>query len=233
MSQVKEGKKEKISTEKKEPFRVLVLHGYRQSGSILKEKTKTFRRGLKKEMEFQFMTAPFRLNPTDPEEEKEGIEYYQWWTTTLEGLFNNPSYDTIEESCEAVSEALIKGFDNKGERKDFDGILGFSQGATLLSLMLFHGMLENKNLKFAIIIGAFTVTDETYKFDNENTLAKTEIPTLHVYGEGDDLVHYNHSQKNANKFNPELTSEFLHKGGHHIPSNSEAKMNYRKFLDTL
>ncbi|XP_049785816.1 esterase GA18864 isoform X2 [Schistocerca cancellata] len=155
-------KKQKMSQENTNKWKILCIHGYRQNGDVFKQKTGALRKVLKKHAEFVFVTAPMRVPPLETSEPQ-----------------------TTDESS------------NLG--------LSFS-------------------FKFAILIAGFrSLCSPHYK----NYLKTVKIPTLHVYGETDQII--------PKEMSEELTSYYLnpikmvHSGGHYVPASG--KDVYIKFLE--
>lgn len=71
-----------------------------------------------------------------------------------------------------------------------DGILGFSQGATIIALFLSElkqGHLQCNNLPdFAILTGGFMPRDP--RLADAITQARPSMPSLHIYGRNDAFV---------------------------------------------
>ena len=128
--------------------RVLALHGYSQSSSVFYKKTGALRRKLRKKgIDIVYTQAPFELDAsqlhgTPPE----GESLYGWWT------FDETNYYGVEESIEFVSKVI----ETEGP---FEGIIGFSQGACLLSLICAkHSVLSLAgfdSLKYVVLVSAF------------------------------------------------------------------------------
>jgi len=108
----------------------------------------------------------------------------------------------------------------------FDGVLGFSQGGLLASILCY---LQNSpqnpfpKFNFAILIAAFLPSAEPWKslFDQ-----KCSVPTLHIFGNKDIFIPNHESQALAACFEEAETWE--HPGGHFIPNDKDKKIN--KFI---
>ncbi|CAG8898951.1 unnamed protein product [Penicillium egyptiacum] len=126
-----------IST--RQPLKLLMLHGYTQSGSLFHAKSRALTKHIQKafplhEVSAIYPTAPIRLLPADipgyepsaegsPDDE---IESYGWWRRS--NTANPPLYIGIEEGFAAVARTLK-------EEGPFDGVIGFSQGAALAAMV--------------------------------------------------------------------------------------------------
>lgn len=139
-------------------LKVLMLHGYTQSGHLFEIKTKALKKSLDKHfppapkpghlnqypggIELIYPTAPIRLNPTDvPGHDVDGpsdvIEAYGWWKRKGEG--EPYTYEGMEVGLDAIATVLK-------EQGPFDGALGFSQGgaaAGMVAALLESGRRES------------------------------------------------------------------------------------------
>ncbi|KAJ5970660.1 Serine hydrolase FSH [Penicillium vulpinum] len=127
------------TTSSRQPLKLLMLHGYTQSGSLFHAKSRALTKHIQKafplhEVSTSYPTAPIRLRPADIpgyEPSSEGtpdneIESYGWWRRS--NTANPPLYTGIEEGFAAVARTLK-------EEGPFDGVIGFSQGAALAAMV--------------------------------------------------------------------------------------------------
>ncbi|KAJ9594712.1 hypothetical protein L9F63_013986 [Diploptera punctata] len=219
------------STEKKQPklLKILCLHGYRQSGEVFRQKLGGLRKALKKHAELVFITAPNEVPPSQESllihEDTNAMEQYAWWFSTMNKTFDskNPSNMCIgfEESLNLIE----RTFEEEGP---FDGILGFSQGACFVGLLC--GMQETNMLNFefgfAILVAGFT----SLCLAHSNYYVKeSTIPTLHIYGDGDNCIIRERSEDLLQYF--EDAEVMLHQGGHYVPSSPAQRQGYIEFLE--
>ncbi len=176
-------------------LRILCLHGYKQYDAQFKNRTNSLRKALKNVVEFHYVTAPHKIpfdvhvkeskllqklekktddNSNNDDESKQNdvnknvnvkdLDYLPraraWWRSSGDGA----KYDGIEYTLEYISK-IIKS------DGPFDGILGFSQGGvltTILCLMQKYPkyfektfnlssdiIQQSANFKFAWIISGF------------------------------------------------------------------------------
>jgi pimeloyl-ACP methyl ester carboxylesterase len=127
------------ATSTRKPLKLLMLHGYTQSGSLFHAKSRALTKHIQKafplhEVSAIYPTGPLRLRPADipgyessssgtPDEE---IESYGWWRRS--NTANPPLYIDIEEGFASVARTLQ-------EEGPFDGVIGFSQGAALAAMV--------------------------------------------------------------------------------------------------
>ncbi|KAF2861543.1 hypothetical protein K470DRAFT_281540 [Piedraia hortae CBS 480.64] len=128
-------------------LKILMLHGYTQSGRTFDLKTKALQKSLEKAfppapklgflksypagVEFVYPTAPLRLDPTDipgykGEQENTSSDAYGWWRR--KGDSEPYIYDGMEDGLTAIAEVLIT-------QGPFDVVLGFSQGGAAAGLV--------------------------------------------------------------------------------------------------
>eukprot|EP00941_MAST-03F_sp_MAST-3F-sp1_P001521 g1521.t1 len=155
-------------------LRILCLHGFRTNGAILKFQCRDFVRTLSDKAEFVFVDAPFKARGPPEQIIKKlfpSEEVREWWNKNI----TTGKYEGAIES--------IKYIESLG---NFDGVLGFSQGACLAELLLAY---QNKNktkttFKFGIINCGFHPKDETFRKIIEE-VSPMKIPVIICRGEND------------------------------------------------
>ncbi|KAF2856892.1 dihydrofolate reductase [Plenodomus tracheiphilus IPT5] len=136
------------------PIKILMLHGYTQSGPLFQAKTGALRKTLSKAfpagIELVYPTAPIRLTPADESflagqgtgRDAEGksedagaavgeeIDAWAWWRRKDGGGGEGAgyTYDGIERGFEAIARVLK-------ESGPFDGVIGFSQGGAAAAMV--------------------------------------------------------------------------------------------------
>lgn len=206
-------------------LRILCLHGYRQTGTTFREKTGAFRKLLKKHAEFVFVTSPVRVPPLTPgsdggDKEDGGCG---WW-------FSQPNdYFKAQDESECVkgyNDSLKAVVDFVNENGPFDGLLGFSQGGAMLGLLC--GLQQQGNLpfsfKFAIFASAFKSRSSPHQPLYSEKIA---LPSLHVFGEEDQVIQKHMSDEFLQYFHEPQT--LVHPGGHFIPATGAQKAIYITF----
>jgi len=193
-----------------------------QNGDIFHSKTGSFRKILKQQVEFVYVTAPHKVDPI-PEGFEKG-EVYQWWSTESNWL-QATHFEGLETSIDFIKNVCKT-------QGPFDGILGFSQGGVMASILttLQDSTQESPlHFKFAIIASAYPphIPEFQTKLD-QKVIEKTLVPTLHIYGSNDDLVLPEHSKKLATLFPDATTLE--HEGGHYLPVTTIAKPILKNFV---
>ncbi|OZJ03028.1 hypothetical protein BZG36_03269 [Bifiguratus adelaidae] len=190
-------------------LRILCLHGFSQNGILFRRKTADLRKSLLDMAEFVYLTAPLRV-PYEVSSKFEGVE-------------KNAKKD------EATFALIQETFDKKGP---FDGVMGFSQGACLSSIIT--AILERRDqkllhppLKFAMFFSGFRPMDERYAYLYDDG-PKLRTPTFHCIGQRDHIVTPERSETLIQCF--EQPEVFYHPGNHYVPSYDGATRAIRIFL---
>jgi len=209
------------SIQEKDKLKVLALHGYRQTDETFKSKIGSFRKYLNKYVEFVFVAAPHLAPPMDDQTEGTGNA---WWFNKEDGTFKGTNQGGpaigFEKSLRLVEEVWTT-------QGPFQGILGFSQGACFAGLicsLAVRGMTKI-NPRFAIMSSGFKSGSLAHRNFYEQ---KITIPSLHIYGETDQIIPKEMSIELAECFEePNLLS---HPGGHYFPATSQQKPVYIDFF---
>ncbi|KAJ5594275.1 Serine hydrolase FSH [Penicillium hispanicum] len=128
----------------RQPLKILMLHGYTQSGTLFHAKSRALIKHIQKafplhEVNAIYPTAPLRLRPSDipgyepsdNTESEESVEAFGWWRRS--NTANPPLYQGLEDGLASVAKVL-------SDEGPFDGVIGFSQGAALAGMVA--GLLE-------------------------------------------------------------------------------------------
>ncbi|KAI9927954.1 hypothetical protein ASPWEDRAFT_563966 [Aspergillus wentii DTO 134E9] len=128
----------------RQPLKLLMLHGYTQSGALFHAKSRALIKHITKafplhEVAAIYPTGPIHLNPADipgyepsPNNDMdEAVEAYGWWRRS--NTADPPLYLGLEDGLDAVAKVLR-------DEGPFDGVIGFSQGAALAAMVA--GLLE-------------------------------------------------------------------------------------------
>ncbi|XP_065339437.1 esterase CG5412 [Cloeon dipterum] len=210
-------------------LRVLCIHGYRQNAEAFKGKIGSFRKIFKnKNVEFVFLNAPHEVPPIDTDGQnvtEEIPDQRGWWFCSEDKKFSGKTFCEkgfgFEESLNLVEET----FKTQGP---FDGVLGFSQGATLTALLAAHSQSNpNSSIKFrfAILVAGFKSRCEAHAIYYKQ---KITHPTLQVMGETDNVIPREMSEELAECF--ENPTVLQHSGGHYVPATGQQKPVYIEFV---
>jgi predicted esterase len=224
-------------------LRVLALHGYRQSGDAL-NKSFGFLRKDHTDVEFFFPDGPHifthsmngdLLSPDKPQQRA-------WWNSSDDGKH----YKGLRESILHLNQ-IVK------EHGPFDGVIGFSQGAFLTTILCSLQQLgtlipplpniptnELRDLpsllfqfRFAILIGGRLPRDEyvlkylIHPFTTTTSLLN--ISTLHIFGEKDFIVPADESVDLSKIFESPII--LRHKNGHLLPSDKDSRSFIQNYLN--
>ncbi|ODH47730.1 hypothetical protein GX48_06152 [Paracoccidioides brasiliensis] len=124
----------------KPPLKILMLHGYTQSGPLFHAKTRALEKHIQKSfplhaVSLSYPTGPLALSPADipdfqpsstSDTGDEQPEIFAWWRRS--NTANPPEYVGLEKGLDAVARVLA-------EEGPFDGVIGFSQGAAFAAMV--------------------------------------------------------------------------------------------------
>lgn len=218
-------------------LKILCLHGYRQDADIFKDKMGGFRKSLKNIADLTFINAPFVI----PAEEQSDAIYgnnimrevvssktgCSWWFNSENRTFHSKLKSKHAIGFQETMNLIHDVFKSVGP---FDGILGFSQGASLASLIC--GLKEHNefpfDFHFAIIVAGFESLVESHQYLYDKAIT-TE--SLHIVGENDTCIPKELSMGLAEKFqSPEVV---CHDGGHLVPTQCDVRKQYKDFLEKM
>lgn len=138
------------------PLKLLMLHGYTQSGPLFHAKSRALIKHITKafplhEIAAIYPTGPLRLNPADipgytpqegsgsgTNEDDSDIESYGWYRRS--NTAEPPLYVGLEDGLDVIAKVL-------SEEGPFDGVIGFSQGAAMAAMVV--SLLEGSKRKDA------------------------------------------------------------------------------------
>ncbi len=130
-----------------QPLKILMLHGYTQSGPLFRAKTRALEKHLQKAFPgsaLSYPTGPLQLKPSDVPgfdpnaSDYEDIDAFGWWRRS--NTAEPPEYVGMEDGLSEVAKTLATD-------GPFDGVAGFSQGAALAAMV--SSMLEGQRRKDA------------------------------------------------------------------------------------
>ena len=230
----------------KAKLRVLCLHSFRTSASILRQQFEIA--GWEAEgtlgdlCDFTFVDSPHPSSGAIPPDVSGFFEppYYEWWNaTTVDGALE---YVGLEQSLANVQYFVEAN-------GPYDGVLGFSQGATLTGMMAAMGAAENRgpfaaaagagagSVPFAMLVSGMLARTEgakaTYAAAAAAAAGGATTPSLHIIGEADRVMPPVMSERAAAAFfsDPVIVR---HERGHVVPRlTGEALKKVRGFLTSM
>ncbi|XP_059168561.1 esterase OVCA2-like [Physella acuta] len=221
-------------------LKILCIHGYRQNAQAFKEKTGALRKLLKNHADLVYITAPHRVPPgnlgsaawADQEDGnlQENIpketEERGWWFSREDDYFKSTDRSSISKGFDSSLELVTKTLEDDGQ---FDGILGFSQGACLVSMLCMMQQQEGKNwFKFAVLVAGFKSRSSNHDVYYST---RSHIPSLHVYGETDKIISTEMSEELLQFFEEPVTLK--HPGGHFVAATGNTKKSYTDFFTKM
>ncbi len=202
-------------------LKILCLHGYRQTAASFYEKLGAFRKLVGRKCVLRLLEAP-HLVPPETNEAVEQVEQRGWWFSRPHGYFKSTDVSDCDQGLEESLKLINTTIQEEGP---FDGLMGFSQGAALAAILCLMPELASK-FRFAWLFAPFaSVCSKHAHFYEEST----EIPTLFVIGQGDQVVAAERGQALMACF--KQGQAVLHDGGHFVPATSKQKAAYLSFLE--
>jgi fermentation-respiration switch protein FrsA (DUF1100 family) len=230
------------------PLKILMLHGYTQSGPLFHAKTRVLEKYIQKAFPGStliYPTGPLRLNPADvpgfessSSADATGADIYGWWRRS--NTADPPEYLGFDDGMAAVAKILAT-------EGPFDGVVGFSQGAALTAMLasLLEGpsrreafshfraesslsipfppsfeSLQHPSLKFGVIYSGFVAPGQRYKAFYDHPRIQT--PTAHFLGSLDSVVDEGRSRALIDACGGEGKARVIwHPGGHFVPSGKQ------------
>ncbi|KAH3676232.1 hypothetical protein WICPIJ_009192 [Wickerhamomyces pijperi] len=210
--------------------KLLCLHGFLQNAKIFSEKSSGLRKLLKKaNIQLDYIDGPVTLEKADLPFEVDDDKWKEIVDTQINKAwfyhFDEPEKLNIDAALETV-------FTHIKENGPYDGIIGFSQGAaisTIVANLIAEKMPEHGPFKLALHVSGYCFTDRdadrkelgiNSKFTKEFTVPEDfSTKTLIIYGENDNSVPSFRSQYLSNLFANK--TEFKHDGGHFVPNKKD------------
>jgi predicted esterase len=206
--------------------RILCLHGYAQNAEFFNSRTGALRKALKALAEFHFVDAPHPATAEFlgdvPEDRGAALGWFNCAEMTPGA---RPAISAQYVGVEDAFQRLRSACEQHGP---FDGVLGFSQGATLAALCCLKPELwwhqAEAPFRFAILFSAFSPRDPRFALDS----ARASLPSFHCYGKEDKSVLLESSQQVASCFAGAV--EHVHEGGHGVPSDATLRAALKDFV---
>ena len=244
-----------MTTTSKKKLKVLCLHSFRTSADIMKIQLAMggWDKHVEDSTEFMCIDGIFPATGEPPEDVKLAFPNrgsFQWYDADRNTETGKMEYKGIVESAKFVDEIV--------KREGIDGLLGFSQGATLIGEMLkrssesagddIEGSQEEamrmKSLRFAVLISGMpsradkTLSEQMCSISERSSINNgrtvgASIPTLHVVGQQDRAIPPALTKLMCKDFG-EKAVLLEHEKGHVIPKvlpPNEIGEKVKKFFD--
>jgi hypothetical protein len=210
--------------------RLLCLHGTRTSGDILDIQTAFFRANV--DIDCVFVDAPLKA-VGDPDETiilffPDG-NYFEWYrdpsSTTHDDPISKAQKIVLYDGLEASLEMVLKTLQEKGP---FDGLLGFSTGAEIVTRVtklqeeekFKSGEMKEKLFQFVVLIGGVEPEDWSVLPDTKDGVSSSTVrlhtPSLHIIGQSDP--YHPNSKILEQIYDEKSRTTLIHSEGHNIPS---------------
>eukprot|EP00534_Pseudo-nitzschia_fraudulenta_P005023 CAMPEP_0201127214 /NCGR_PEP_ID=MMETSP0850-20130426/29362_1 /ASSEMBLY_ACC=CAM_ASM_000622 /TAXON_ID=183588 /ORGANISM="Pseudo-nitzschia fraudulenta, Strain WWA7" /LENGTH=256 /DNA_ID=CAMNT_0047395979 /DNA_START=167 /DNA_END=937 /DNA_ORIENTATION=+ len=179
--------------------KILCLHGRCQSGAMMSNKIAGARKKLQRVYDLDFLDAPFEIKTvvgdnSGDDQQRPSPPQLEWWTR--DESTGKPQF-TVKEAFEYVMEFT--------EDKEYDAVIGFSQGGLLGTAMTLMGAFPTVR---AVVTAGSPFRQEPFDsadqfiidLQKEQELSMIQhrgkdIPKLHFAGETDKMVPVNSVEK--------------------------------------
>ncbi|ETV98950.1 hypothetical protein H310_08431 [Aphanomyces invadans] len=203
-------------------MRLLCLHGMFQNSAVFRSKTEHLLQYLPRGVELVYLDGPINLVPKAVTKPIDTSDFRAWWNPQ-DGM----SVQTQRQVINYVANAVSKG-------GPIDGLVGFSQGASLASWLCSEVAQEDLDWSpsVAIFLGG-------YVNPKDGIFARGLVPdvrSFHVSGMSDRVVPASKSEELAALFeqgtHPHLVSRHSHAQGHIVPKCDGSMLALQSFLQT-
>ena len=206
-------------------MKVLCLHGRCQSGAIMSNKIAGARKKLQRVYDLDFLDAPFEIETVGEDQPRQ----LEWWTRDAS---TGKPQSNVKEAFEYVIEST--------KNKDYDAVIGFSQGGLLGTAMVLMGAFPKVR---AVVTAGSPFREEPFLMSDQflSELEKEEslkieqrgkdIPKLHFAGETDQMVPVNSIEKLCETGGNGRI--IIHEKGHLFPTKAAYVNEMLEFLKAV
>lgn len=163
--------------------KILCLHGFTSSAARLARQLAPVVSASAPWASFHFVDAPFAVEPG-----------YAWWRAQDR---TGPEGEYAEYEGWPTSRSYLH--DVLREQGPFDGVLGFSQGAVVTSLLCLMPEFRDR-FDFGVLVGGFKARDPELRKNYAEGNEGFKRSSLHVWGTQDDIVPPRASEKLSEMF---------------------------------
>lgn len=220
-------------------LRVLCVHGFRTNAAIMKDQMVGLRHAMGTNVEYVYLNAPFtaRGKPHKVVEDlyARTAPFYEWWQGRYLGT--NAVADGIEDIVSSKTDTWNLVFEDLDESLlymeaqlcrlgPFDVAVGFSQGATMLTIFSMWAMQKRRTRWWALTVCFSGVRVHGINcrelFEDASGRAKlVPIPSIHVAGTTDSIYYESLELTNMYEAHPKgsvLARTLMeHDGAHRFP----------------
>ncbi|RLN97972.1 hypothetical protein BBJ28_00005608 [Nothophytophthora sp. Chile5] len=231
-------------------LRVLGVHGFRTNAKVMEGQTAGLRRALGPNVEYVFLNAPFlaRGPPNELVLQLHGKDapFYEWWQSRY--IHNNAVADKIVDIMSGAQDTWNLRFEDLDrslfymekqlqQLGPFDLAVGFSQGATMLTIFSMWSLQKRKMRwwRLAVCVSGVRVHADNCRhlFETADGRPKlVAIPSIHVAGTSDSICYETYQlaemYETRVKGSPLLKTVLEHDGGHRFPAPRKYKELYAK-----
>lgn len=201
--------------------RFLCLHGHSQNEHVFYEKTGGIRKALKEMVqEFMLISAPHLL----PLREDQEVSMHTWYYKDYD--LNIVDVDSLKVTLDFLQDLW--------NQNQFDGIIGFSQGGTLATIIasLCDRKYAFNGLKYLIIISSpeinhAVLNSSIIKMHNYNNCIATKA--IFIIGKSDEWVPSDSTIELSYRYANKVI--IYHDGGHYVPSQRCILNQIKEHLD--
>jgi|TARA_B110000008_G_scaffold272801_1_gene306092 dienelactone hydrolase len=215
--------------------RVLCLHGFAQDAATFRAKTGAIRKALKSKCEFVYLdgthdvAGAFEASSSDlramgaTDEASASLAWFlsgenraSGATKSTDAGWTRPALSAAYDGWEGSAASIRKMCAECGP---FDGIVGFSQGATAAVAALADVEALRASVSFVVLVAGFEPRDPNFPVPTTPLAVKS----LHVHGDKDSLVTRERVRALADHFDANRREFWFHDGSHGVPSTPLAK----------
>jgi predicted esterase len=173
-------------------FKILYIHGYRMNQQVMEYQSRKIVEYLPNCQHF-FIDGTYKSEGKPPKIIYDNFSSPFYEYCQFEYKNDSIEYNGINKTIERLKKIVLD--------KNIDGIVGFSQGTYITSILCHH-----IPVKFVVSICGMKCMDDSYKIN-------TDIPSFHIVGKKDEW--YEKGKEFRKLYKDSIYIE--HKGGHTFP----------------
>ena len=225
--------------DKRPQLKILCLHGFRQTAGSLLGRTIGLRRRVTMEIDWLFVDAPHMLAPppsnSAPPPSSSAPPPSSSAPPPEAAARRCWKLECVDENQQGLTESLSRIQAFVDQHGPFDGVMGFSEGAAMASILC--RMQKEGRLRFGF---RFCILASGYvpRIGHPSS-SPIDLPSLHIFGgrgeanqEADDQVPASESEKLLESFTDSIRRRvFRHGSGHLIPCTKQVVACFQSFLE--